>query len=223
MNANTSGQDVASLGYWQRPAVERFLATSLSNADMAKRVLSGELDMIAFDFAPGNDKSKVPDDIAAELAMRLIGTVERAANGNLVFSTTPPDDKTKVWFQIDPTTSIPIGSAKTWNETAKAWLPITQSGSPYIPPQRRSGMIYAQAGASTANFDFPDMGTSDYIVTLTPTTFLNGSWGVAPNAFPTHFGWTVVNKANDQISVGFYGTPTGGLNFEVDLEERIKP
>jgi hypothetical protein len=220
-NSNTSGAKVANVGFWPRGLIQYVAASITVLVQTFKRVLTGDLQLCAVDFVSQSGSDCLPDAVMEEIARRIIVTLEAASQGNVVFSATPPDDKSKVWWQLDPATLIPIGSPKLWNETTQAWEPITSTGQTYVPPRKRHGTIYAPAGASTVNFDFAELGTDDYSCTITPTTFLNGSWGVAPNNFPTHFGWVVVNKATNQLSIGFYGTPTGGLTFEIDLEERV--
>lgn len=220
-NSNTSGTKVANVGFWPRGLIQ-YLSTQLGVlVQTFKRVLTGELQICSVDFVSKSGSDLLPDPVMEEVARRIIVTLEAAAQGNVIFSVTPPDDKSKVWWQLDPTTLVPIGSPKLWNDTTQTWDPITATGQTYVPPRRRHGRIVAPAGNSTVNFDFADLGTDDYAATLTPTTYLNGAWGTAPSSFPTHFGWTVINKTGNQMAVSFYGTPTGGLTFEIDLEERL--
>lgn len=220
-SSNTNGKDVGNVGFWQRGFLGKTVDFLNATAATLTRVLTGSLTVAAVDFSPTAGTDGIADSVMDEIARRLIVTLEAQTDGNVVFSVDPPDDKSKVWWQIDPVTSVPIGQPKLWNADEAAWVPISDSNQPYVPPLTRTGSLFAPEGNSTSNLDFSDIGTTDYQVTLTPTTFSNGSWGVAPTTFPTHFGWIVANKATNQITVSFYGTPAGGITFEVDILERI--
>lgn len=220
-NSNTSGANVANIGYLPRFIFERVVTLLDGIARDMKRVLSGETIAGVVDFSAKGGSDAISDAVMEEITRRLIVTIEAKTEGNVVFSTEPPDDKSKVWWQTDPTTGIPIGSPKTWNSTTNAWTPIATAGEVADVPKKRAGQLYFPAGPSSQNFNFEDIGTDDYEVNVIPTTFLNGVWGPAPDTFPVHFGWTVVNKTNSQVTISIYGCPVGGLNFEIDITERL--
>lgn len=220
-NSNTSGANVANIGYLPRFIFERVVTLLDGIARDMKRVLSGETISGVVDFSAKGGSDTISDSVMEEITRRLIVTIEQKTDGNVVFSTQPPDDKSKVWWQTDPVTGIPIGSPKTWNSTTNTWVEITSPGAVDAIAKRRFGRLYFPAGASNQNFNFADVGTDDFEVNVSPTTFLNGVWGPAPDTFPTHFGWTIVNKTNSQVTIAIYGCPTGGLNFEIDITERI--
>lgn len=215
--SNTSGSKVASVGFWPRGLIERLAASLNTIVATFKRVLTGELSILAVDFVKQSGTEKIPDDMREEIAQFLIITLEKEAQGNVVFSTSPPEDKSKVWWQIDPATQTPIGSPKLWNETEQAWLPIDTSASSYVPPKQRHATVTALAGASTIVTNFSDIGTTDYRVTLTPTI---RSGGVAPASFPNAFGYCVLSKSTTSVTISFYAVPTEGLEFDLDVEER---
>lgn len=221
-DSNTSGSNVGNVAYWPTVIFQKAVDVVGTLLIGMKRVLSGELTLAALDFSTKAGSDAIADAVMEEIARRLIVTIETKTDGNVVFSQAPPDDHSKVWWQIDGVTSIPIGSPKIWDETSKQWVNISAQGTVYVPPRRRSGSLYFPAGNGQQNYNFADLGTTDYEVNVLPTTFLNGVYNNAPGTFPTHFGWTVVNKTNNQVSIAIFGCPTGGLNFEIDITERVK-
>lgn len=216
-SSNTSGTKVANVGFWPKGLLQNLAAGIKKVSDTFKRVLSGELDVLAVDFIAQSGTEKIPNDLREEIARFLVVTLEKATEGNVVFATTPPEDKSKVWWQIDPATSIPIGSPKLWNATTGAWEPINTNGTVYVPPLQRKSLVIALSGNSTITTDFTDIGTVDYRVTLTPTI---RTGGVAPAVFPNAFGWCVLAKTTSSIVISFYAVPTEGLEFELDVEAR---
>ncbi len=173
------------------------------------------------DYAKKGANDCILDEVMEELVRRLIVTLEVLGEGNVVFSPEPPDDKSKVWWQTDATTNIPIGQPKVWNDETQQWIPAVTSDV-FIPPRRRFGRVFAPPGATSQNFSFEDIGTEDYFSTITPTTFDGTTWGAAPGTFPTHFGWCVTGKTTNTLTLSFFGTPSPGIWFEVDIEERVK-
>ena len=170
-------------------------------------------------FAPKGDNDVLSDVVVAETARRLIVTIENTEQGDIVRSATAPEDKTKVWIQIDPVTGVPIGQYKTWDEASKSWKSAA-TVAPYVPPKTRTGSIESPIGQSTVNFEFEDIGTNNYQVSLAPTTFRDGSWAAPPASFPTTFGWVISYKAATVVTVAFFGVPAGGITWEIDLTER---
>lgn len=220
-NSNTSGANVLNLGYLPSAIFKRVVDLLTGILGDAKKVLSGQATLGVVDFSAKAGSDAVSDAVMEEIARRLIVTIETKTDGNVVFSSQPPEDKSKVWWQTDPTTGIPIGSPKTWN--GSAWVEITNPAVTAPVAKKRTGSLYFPAGAGSQNFNFDDIETVDYEVNVTPTTFLNGVWQPAPGTFPTHFGWTIINKTNTQVTIAIYGAPTGGLNFEIDITERLAP
>lgn len=176
--------------------------------------------VISLHFANAAGADKIADDIMAEVARRLIATLEAGDQGNVVFSPTEPADKTKAWWQTDPVTGIPIGQPKTWSEAQGAWVAISAAVSAYVPPAKRNGTLVSATGASTLNFNFEDIQTTDYRVTLTPTTYDGAGFDVAPATIPTTMQAIVISKSNTQVTVSFTGIPTEGLTWEIDVEAR---
>lgn len=221
MSQQTDGTQIANIGFLQRGLLEKFSAFLGTLASNITKVLNGEAVLALVDVTSKSGSDKIADSIMEEIARRLVVSFEQKTNGNVVFSATPPDDHSKVWSQIDPVTGIPIGYPKVWNSDTASWVAVVPSESSYVPPKTRHGVVFAEAGQSQQTLEFETIQTTDYKVTITPTTKVGGSWQPADDTFPTHFGWEVINKAETEITISFYGTPAGGLTFEIDIEERI--
>ncbi len=219
--SNTSGAEVANVGFWPRAVLPKIVDYLASLGASIKAVASGTADPATVDFSASAGSDKISDAAMAEITRRLVVTVERDNPNNVLFQPTEPDDHTKSWWKTDPVSGIPIGQPLIWSDEQGKWVSTTASQQTYVPPATRSGTIMAAAGTSTANFEFTDILTTNYSVTLTPTTFINGAWAPAPVSFPTHFGALVVNKTNTLVSVNFYGVPTGGVMWEIDITSRV--
>lgn len=172
------------------------------------------------DFAKKAGTDCIPDSTMDEIARRLQVTFESLQDGNVVFAPSPPADTSKIWWQTDAN-GIPIGSPLKYDNATNQWVPVALGGNSFVPARRRFGRFLAPAGDSTKTLEFADMGTSDYLVTLTPTTFDGNTWAPAPTNFPGHFGWILANRSPTSVTVFTKGAPTGGIYFEVDIEERI--
>ena len=76
--------------------------------------------------APGD---RIDDPTIFELERRVIATItEGVAVGDAVVSSTPPDDKTKIWYIADDN-GVPTGEQYTWNELTNQWestTPVTE-------------------------------------------------------------------------------------------------
>lgn len=221
-NSNTKGSEVANIGFWPRailPSVVVFLGNTIKSL---KGLQVGQVIPIGVDFSEQGASDHLTDEVMAEITRRLIVTLESEKPGQVLFQPTEPADHTKGWWQTDPITNLPIsGKLKVWKDETQKWEDVDTSNV-YIPPLRRTGKMVSPAGASVQNLNFVDMKTSDYIVTLTPTTYnvTSNSWAPAPGSFPSGFGFVLSNKTNTSISVSFNGIPTGGLTWEVDVQER---
>lgn len=221
VNANTSGSAVANVGWLPKGVLEKLTgAVGIVWKNLVK-VVKGEAVIATVDYTVKGGSDLLPNRTLEEIARRLIVTLELKAQGNVVFSPTPPDDKSKVWWKTDPTTGIPLGSPKTWNSTTNQWQDVQTQASAYVPPKRRHTMLFADAGQSQGTARFDSIQTTDYMVVVTPTTLINGSWQPAPSTFPTHFGYCIVNKAEAELTINFFGTPDQGMTFEIDIEERV--
>lgn len=220
-NTNTSGTAVANVDTLPKGVLEKVYQTLGTVVKNLAKVIKGESTLASNDFAVRGGSDRISDSDMAEIARRLIITLELKEAGNVVFSANPPGDKSKVWWQVDGITGIPTGSPKVWNSTTQTWENVQTVASAYVPPQKRSVTVLADAGQSQHTVNFPTIQTTDYSVQITPTTFIGGNWLPAPGAFATHFGFIVTNKGEAECTISFFGTPTGGANFEVDIEERI--
>lgn len=224
-NTNTSGQSVAKIGLLPRGVLEKFrdfLGAAVRDLTL---VLDDDASVAAIDYMGKAGSDKIADNAMEEIARRLIVTFEAAQAGNVVFQTTAPEDHSKVWWKTDPVSGVPIGSPLVWNAEAGAWLPVQTTASAYVPPKRRYTSVFAPAGQSQQTAKWEDQGsiqTTDYTVIIMPTTFINGNWGAAPGTFPGHFGYMLVGKAETECTFAFYGTPTGGASFEVEVVERVR-
>lgn len=222
-NSNTSGANVANVGFWPKailPALVNLLGGVINSL---KGIQTAEQLPASVDFAALSGSDKLSDAVMEEIARRLVVTIEKAQPGNVLFQPTAPDDHTKAWWQTDPLTGLPIGRLKQWSAATGTWAVVdTAATDVYVPPKRRNGLMASPAGNSTQNLPFEDIGTDDYTVTLTPTTYSGSSrtWLPAPTTFPNPFGFVVVNKTSNLVSIAFFGIPTGGITWEVDVQDR---
>lgn len=166
-------------------------------------------------FKPQTDQDRIPQVVIDELSRRGYGIAEESNQGaaTVLLQPTEPEDKTKVWWQTD-LSGVPIGLPLTYSTTQSRWVPLGTDASAYTAPVTRNGADYIPAGTSTKLFGpFATVGTTRYLVTLTPSFFYSGTWHT-PAVFPTGYGYALSNKAEDSFSVAFYGIPTGGLAIE---------
>lgn len=160
---------------------------------------------------------KISESVLQEMQRRLVITIETAAQGNVVFSTTPPEDTTKVWWKTDPVSGLPTGQPLTYNSSTSTWEANNPTNS-IVLKKRRTGVKFVEEGDSTVNILFTDMGSIGYNVKLTPTTMdADGAFQV-PQAADTS-SWVVSAQAANQCSVTFYAVPTGGLSYLYEIEE----
>lgn len=221
-NSNTKGSNVGNVGFWARgllPAVINSLGAVLNSL---KGIQSGAVLPASVDFVGKAGSDRIADDTLDEICRRLVVTVEKQDPGNVLYQPLEPNDHTKAWWKTDPVTNLPIaGELRQWVEKSASWERVQNTGV-YVPPKRRSGILVSPAGLSTINFAFQEIATTDYISTLTPTLrgTGEGSWNTPPSSFPAGFGYAISNKTSNSLSVAFFGIPTGGLTWEVDIEER---
>lgn len=220
-NANTSGAAVANIGFLRAGLLDRFVTFLGNLKNQLSKVINEEADLAEVDYAVKGGSDKISDETMAEISRRLVVTLEAKAQGNVVFSATPPNDHSKVWWQVDPVTGIPIGSPKVFNSTTQTWENVQPSSGAYVAPRRRWTKFFAEAGQSQHTVAFATMETTDYTVIVTPTTFIEGTWQPAPGTFPSHFGFIVTNKGEAELTLNVFGTPTDGATFEVDVIERV--
>lgn len=222
-NSNTSGSNVANIGFWPKAILPRIVNLLGGVIDSLKGIQTAEQLSASVDFSEFAGSDKLSDSVMEEIARRLVVTIEKAQPGNVLFQPAEPEDHTKAWWQTDPLTGLPVGRLKQWNATSGSWVVVdTAAGDVYVPPKRRNGLMASPAGNSTQNLPFADIATTDYTVTLTPTTFSGASntWAPPPATFPNPFGFVVVNKTSNSVSIAFFGIPTGGITWEVDVQDR---
>lgn len=220
-SSNTSGSDVPNLSFLPRGLFSRLLTQLKETVRQFQRVVDGEAQPVALDFMLKSGSDCISDDRMAEIVRRIVATVERGTEqGNIVFSVEEPEDHTKAWQQIDPVTKLPVGQYKVWDNEQQKWVSPTADAT--AQPRVRYGKMYSAPGQSTVNFSFQDLETENYQVTLTPTTFYNGSYGIAPSVLPNGFGALITAKSNAQLTVFFSGIPSlggNGVTWDVKVEE----
>lgn len=219
-NSNTSGANVANVGAFPKGFLAKLIVQIGNATAILAAAVKGETKLASLDFMEKAGSDCIPDLRMEEIARRLVVTFEDASQGNISFSPEPPEDKTKLWWQTDPVSNIPIGRVKRWDATTNEWVNVSTPDEPFVAPAKRSGRIFAAAGASTVNFQFESMFTADYKVTLTPTTFNGSVWLPQPGSFPSSYAFAIVNKTEALCSVAFQGMPSGGLYWEIDIEDR---
>ena len=169
------------------------------------------------DFKRAEAGDKIPDDVISELARRLVATTENQEQGTIVLSPTPPGDTTKIWWQTDPLTSVPVGQPKLYDAASGQWVENSVAGATI--PRTRHFQVFASAGNSQQNVAFQELATTDYVAILSPTTWVNGTWQTNPNANTQN--WLITNKLSNGFTVAFYTVPTGGLTYDVLVMEKV--
>lgn len=219
--SNTSGNAVAQISSLPKGLWSRLLGYLQLTVQQLNQVQEGTATLAVLDFIQGLDTDRIGDDTMSEIVRRLVVTLQNTAAGNgVVFSPTAPADITVVWWQTDPTTNLPVQSPQVWNSVTSAWEPIVSAApEPYVPPVTQYVLQSVVAGNSTVNVTLPtDMGTNNYFVGITPSTYINSAWAAAPSSI-ANMCWIVSNKATDQVTINFYGIPTGGLTFEIWINQ----
>lgn len=220
MTSNTNGSNVASVGYWPSGILPRIVEILGGTIKSLKGIISGDVTASAVDYAPKGGSDKVADVVMDEISRRLIVTYEKPNPGNIAYQPEAPDDHSKLWVQTDVQTGIPVGGIQRWSETSGKWVPADPAASAYTPPLQRSGFLAVTAGNSTNVFSFENIKTTDYRVTLTPTTYLGGAWNAAPANFPDGYAVVVTNKTSNELTIAVFDAPTGGLAYEIDVQAR---
>lgn len=220
-NSNTNGSQVANVGFWPRGTLPAVIDALEQTFVQLEALEEGTQLAGAVDFAEKGAVDKLPDATMAEICRRLVVTVEKQEPGNIIYSPEPPEDKTKAWMPTDPVTGLPLdGKLKIWDEDSTAWVYSDVQGG-YTPPLKRELKQRVAAGASTVNFPFADIKTDNYYVVVTFTTQNDdGTWNAPPGSYPAGFGYLVGNKTNTQVSIAFYGVPTGGMMVEGYVEQK---
>lgn len=186
---------------------------------MANSNTSGEsiASRIEFRPVPDGQKQYVSNQARAEIIRDLIVAFEKLEEGDVIFSPEAPTDKSKAWWPTDPVTGIPIGQPKRWDEEENNWVDIADPGtSQYEPPVERVKTEEIEEGSSLVTYEFEDMGTDQYRVSLTPYFKVDGVW-VTPAASMNNFAFAIAGKTNTTLQVQFYGVPSTGLMVEAWL------
>lgn len=169
--------------------------------------------VVTFEYAKFSGSDKIPDVVLAELVRRLIGSVDTSELGNNAFQPLPPDDKTKVWWETDPITGIPVGNAKVWDEATESWVDSATKTAPYSAPMQRIVEVDCIVGDNTKTVTFDDMGRDDYFVSLEVNTKVAGvSIAVVDNK---DMGISISGKQATQLTLNVFNVPTGGMHIRV--------
>lgn len=155
----------------------------------------------------------ISDALMQEIARRLKVTWENSTEGDIIGTTEPPADKTKIWWPRDATTGTRIGQPKVWDAPTEAWVAL---GNVTLPSQakrrRKNGLQFVAAGAGPAVFTFESVGTDNYQIYLAPTRKVGGTW-LAASANMTGFGWQVLAQTETSFTVHFFAVPTDGFGI----------
>lgn len=174
---------------------------------------SGENIASRIDFrpVPSGQPQYLSAKARAEIIRDLIVAFENVVEGDVIFSPTAPDDKTKAWWQTDPVTGIPIGQPKHWSEADNEWVDIADPGtSSYTPPVERTVSKEIAVGASQVTFEFAEMGTDEYHVSIVELLKIGGDW-LTPPANMNNYARAISGKSTTSVVINFFGVPAGGL------------
>lgn len=219
-NSNTSGKDVARIGYWPKhilPRVKAVLSDVLANI---ANLETGELKAAVVDFEGSTGTDRIDDVVMEEIARRMKVFFETGALQNLVLAPEAPSDTTKIWGQTDPITGVLVGQIKRWDSAQQKWVSTVEGLEPYTPPRTYREIKSVNAGNSTVNIDFPTMERKDYDVNIVASTWNGSGYGLPPASFPGANGYCIVNKTETQLTLAFYAVPTGGLSYEITLRNQ---
>lgn len=134
--------------------------------------------------------------------------------------TQPPDDKTLIWWAKDPTSGVRIGKPKTWDASTNQWVELGQPQVVKLPERRFGNDSVAAAASQSKEIEItPAMPIDDFFFAITITTQIGTTYNAA-SANMDDFGYQVIGKAKDKVTVEFFGVPTGGLGFDWKAEEK---
>lgn len=215
---NTSGTQVANLGFWPKGFLPKLVALLSGVLTAVKNVVSGSAALAAVDYSASSGSDVLPDVTMEEVARRLIVTVEQPQQGIVQFQPTPPDDHTKPWWPTDPVSGALLGQPKVWNETLGKWIPITDVLVPYVPPLRRRIHERVLGGNVTSTFTFADVGTVDYVVNLAISMEQDdGSYGT-PVLITSPFIWEILDRQSTAVTIFFRAGPSTGFMADGYIE-----
>lgn len=222
MNTNTNGSKVTNIGFWPRGILAKIADIVVDIGNSLKGLLDDGTQLPGtVDFSEKQGSDKLGNDTMEEIARRLIVTVEKEQIGNVLFQPTPPDDHTKAWVPTDPVSGLPTdGKIRVWDSNTSAWV-LADNQPGYVAPLKRFVAKHIAAGTSTVNFEFPSIGTINYFPTVTFTTQnADNTWAAPPGSYPAGFGYLITNKTETSVSIAFFAVPAGGMNCELQCEQK---
>jgi hypothetical protein len=212
--SNTSGNSVATLSNLPSGMLQSLVDELGLTLSQLQAVLAGTGTLLTLDFISQATGDQVPDAAMREIVRRMVVTLEAAdQQTQVLFQSVAPTDTTKIWWPTDPLTGIPESTPKTWN--GSAWVGIVPAIPPAVTlPTRQNAKMLAAAGASQIQFQFNDMGTTKYDVSITPSLLeSDGVTYAAPPSSITNLGWMEATRATNSYTLQVFGVPTGGLTF----------
>lgn len=156
----------------------------------------------------------------AELQRDMIVTVKQDGTSDIWDKTTPPDDKTLIWWPKDPTSGVRLGQPRTYNAATGEW--VEQGATPpYVPPEKRFGndTVAAAVSQSKEITITPAMPEDDFIFYVIPTTQVGTTFNPA-SANMDNFGWEIIARVKNKVTLQFFNVPSGGLGFDWKAEEK---
>lgn len=173
---------------------------------------------VILDAIPKSGADCISDANMQEIARRISARVENRTDSDIWGGTTAPEDKTLLWWPKDTTTGVRLGQPKVWDAATETWIPLGTVTLPAYPKRtRRNGLEFVPAGASDKVFTFESMGTEDYMIYLSMTRKVGGSW-LAASANMTGFGWQIIGMSATTFTVHFFAVPTDGFGVMWEIQ-----
>lgn len=165
---------------------------------------------------PKTGSDCISDERMAEIARRLQITIPVQKDSDIWSGAEPPEDKSLLWWPLDPTNGTRIGDVpKKWDAATGMWID-TGKTTPTTKIETRFGRDTVAADA-TKVVTFAAM-PGEYFVTITITSRIGTTFS-APAANMDNFDWEITNQAADTFSITFFAVPAGGVGFDWKVEQ----
>jgi len=167
---------------------------------------SGESN-VGMDYKKKGGSDCISDKNMAEVARRLVGTLESDEAGDVVWSPDPPNNKEKLWVLKSQAGGI-VGTIKRYDSPTGEWVDDhTELPEPPEPPATYS-MSAVIASANETIVVGHNFGTQNYIYFVTPTSDpLNGG------------RWYEVDKETNNLTLKFLDST--GVNYRIDVYQTV--
>jgi len=132
---------------------------------------------VGFDFTKKGGSDCISDSNMAEITRRIQGFITSSTAGDVVFSQNPPQNKLKLWVQLDETGDIIGGKIYSYDSDSGLWI-----DGHFIPDSDKPLKLFIKEVAISADDQVVDFShsfsTLNYIYTVVNKTepLAEGRW-----------------------------------------------